>query len=169
MRKVANAWDWFTRDTPGAVSDPMFPPACCPIGSARRRFWPSGSPEVLAFLEDMTERFQPLEDTATSTKVGIGIATGADDVFITDDAHGVEPDRLIPLLTSADITTGHVQWQGPDLVSPWDEEGQLGDLMAYPKLKAYCLQHAAVLKKRHVAQKQQHRWYATIDKAPRPA
>ncbi|MBK8228489.1 MAG: Eco57I restriction-modification methylase domain-containing protein [Flavobacteriales bacterium] len=159
--------DWFTRETPGSVADPMFSACVLPDWFRTEEIWPSGSPEVLAFLEDMTERFQPLEDTATGTKVGIGIATGADDVFITDDAHGVEPDRLIPLLTSADITTGRVQWQGEYLVSPWDEEGQLVDLMAYPKLKAYFLQHAAVLKKRHVAQKQQHRWYATIDKVHR--
>lgn len=158
---------WFTSETPGAVSDPMFSACVLPDWFRTEEIWPSGSPEVLAFLEDMAERFQPLEDTATGTKVGIGIATGADDVFITDDAHGVEPDRLIPLLTSADITTGRVQWQGEYLVSPWDEEGQLVDLMAYPRLKAYFHQHAAVLKKRHVAQKQQHRWYATIDKVHR--
>ncbi|TXI78436.1 MAG: SAM-dependent methyltransferase [Flavobacteriales bacterium] len=159
--------DWFTRETPGAVSDPMFSACVLPDWFRTDEIWPSGSPEVLAFLEDMAERFQPLEDTATSTKVGIGIATGADDVFITNDAQGIEPEQLIPLLTSADITTGRVQWQGEYLVNPWDEAGQLVELMAYPKLKAYFLQHAVVLKKRHVAQKQQHRWYATIDKVHR--
>ncbi|MBL0129562.1 MAG: Eco57I restriction-modification methylase domain-containing protein [Flavobacteriales bacterium] len=155
---------WFEQSEPNATHDAMFSACVLPDWFRTEEIWPSGSPEVLAFLEDMVERFHPLEDAATGTKVGIGIATGADDVFITNDAACVEPDRLIPLLTSADITTGHVQWTGNYLVDPWDENGQLVDLTRYPRLSAYFLDNAGALKKRHVAQKRPERWYSTIDK-----
>lgn len=156
--------EWYEKDKPGAVRDKMFSACVLPDWFRTEEIWPSGSPEVLAFLEDMVERFHPLEDAATGTKVGIGIATGADDVFITDDAQCVEQERLIPLLTSGDITTGRVQWKGEHLVNPWDANGQLVHLAHYPKLSAYFQQHATALKQRHVAQKRPDRWYATIDK-----
>jgi|HubBroStandDraft_1064217.scaffolds.fasta_scaffold25998_2 hypothetical protein len=35
---------------------------------------------------------RPLEDDLTGTKVGIGLATGADGVFITKDPDAPEPD-----------------------------------------------------------------------------
>ena len=155
---------WFEQNEPHAAHDPMFSACVLPDWFRTEEIWPSGSPEVLAFLEHMAERFHPLEDVATGTKVGIGIATGADDVFITNDAACVEPDRLIPLLTSADITTGHVQWTGNYLVDPWDAQGQLVDLARHPRLSDYFHEHAVVLKKRHVAKTRQERWYSTIDK-----
>jgi methylase of polypeptide subunit release factors len=155
---------WFEQDKPRAQHDPHFSACVLPDWFRTDEIWPSGSPEVLAFLEDMAERFHPLEDAATGTKVGIGIATGADEIFITSDADCVEPDRLIPLLTSADITTGTVQWKGDYMVNPWNMDGQLVDHTRYPRLSDYFQQHATVLKKRHVAQKRPDRWYATIDK-----
>ncbi|MBK8949562.1 MAG: Eco57I restriction-modification methylase domain-containing protein [Flavobacteriales bacterium] len=160
----ARLTSWFEHDTPGAVRDPMFSACVLPDWFRTEEIWPSGSPEVLTFLEDMAERFHPLEDAATGTKVGIGIATGADEVFITEDANCAEAERLLPLLTSADITTGRVQWKGNYLVNPWDANGQLVDLSPHPKLSAYFARHAPALKKRHVAQKRPDRWYATIDK-----
>lgn len=163
-RGGARLKDWFDQDAPGMVRDPLFSACMLPDWFRTEEIWPSGSPEVLTFLEDMAERFHPLEDAATGTKVGIGIATGADEVFITDDANCAEAERLLPLLTSADITTGRVQWKGNYLVNPWDANGQLVDLSQHPKLNAYFEQHALVLKKRHVAQKRQARWYGTIDK-----
>ena len=155
---------WFEQNEPSATHDTMFSACVLPDWFRTEEIWPSGSPEVLAFLEDMTERFQPLEDVATGTKVGIGIATGADEVFITDNADCVEHERMTPLLTSADITTGHVQWTGKYLVDPWDARGQLVDLSRHPRLSNYFHEHVGVLKKRHVAQKRPERWYATIDK-----
>ncbi len=38
----------------------------------------------LALIADLEARFPPLQDPATGTRVGIGVATGCDDVFITD-------------------------------------------------------------------------------------
>ena len=56
--------------------------------------WPCHSPEQLALLRRLEDRFPPLE---VSAKVGIGVATGNDGVFITKDKHLVEPSRLLKL------------------------------------------------------------------------
>lgn len=61
-----------------------------------------------------------------------------------------------------DVAGGRLQWSGHYLVNPWNNDG-LVDLNTYPKLKAYYEQHAAVLKKRHTAEKKRNGWYKTID------
>ena len=77
--------------------------------------------------------FPPLEDTATGTRVGIGVASGADSVYLTDDTDVVEPDRLLPLLMTRDTATGEAKWSGTHLVNPW-EDGRLVDLDDFPRL-----------------------------------
>lgn len=125
--------------------------------------WPAGSPSRLALIEALNDRFPPLEDANTGTRVGIGVATGADSVFITTDAD-VEPRRLLPLSMVKDTTSGSHSWSGHYLVNPWDADGQLVDLAALPRLRAYYQRHAAALKRRHVAGKRPAHWYRTIDK-----
>src|ERR1700687_5173919 len=46
--------------------------------------WPCASPEQLALLRKLENGFLPLEANA---RVGIGVATGNDKIFITKDAH----------------------------------------------------------------------------------
>ncbi|MEU7943727.1 N-6 DNA methylase [Micromonospora taraxaci] len=125
--------------------------------------WPSGSPSRLALIEALNERFPLLQDSTTGTRVGIGVATGADSVFITTGAD-VEPGRLLPLSMVKDTTSGSHSWSGHYLVNPWDRDGQLVDLAELPRLRAYYQRHAAALKRRHVASKRPAHWYRTIDK-----
>jgi len=40
--------------------------------------WPSGDPQAVALVRLLEDRFPPLEDPATGTRVGIGVATGAE-------------------------------------------------------------------------------------------
>ncbi|MGK5446449.1 Eco57I restriction-modification methylase domain-containing protein [Streptomyces radiopugnans] len=126
--------------------------------------WPAASPARLAMLEDLTKRFGLLEDPRTGTRVGIGVATGADKVFLTQDADAVEPDRLLPMAMVRDTTNGTLDWGGTYLVNPWSTDGDLVDLDAYPRLASYLDRHGDALRKRYVAVKQPHRWYKTIDK-----
>ncbi len=122
--------------------------------------WPCHSPEQLALLRQLEDQFPPLELNA---KVGIGVATGSDRVFITTDAELVEPSRLLKLALAKDLSDGTVRWSGHYLVNPWNHDG-LVDLKAYPKLQAYYERHAAALKKRHTAEKSTSKWYKTIDR-----
>ncbi|MFN0092174.1 MAG: class I SAM-dependent DNA methyltransferase [Acidimicrobiales bacterium] len=105
-----------------------------------RDLWPSGSPSQLALLADLECRFAPLEDERTGTRVGIGVATGCDEVYITRDPTLVEEDRLLPLLLAGDLTDGGPAWSGRYLVNPWDGSG-LVDLAKYPKLRRHFEAH----------------------------
>lgn len=125
--------------------------------------WPSGNPANLALLADLESRFPPLEDPLTGTRVGIGVATGADSVYLTDDPDLVEADRLLPMLMTRDTTTGVAKWSGTYLVNPW-ENGKLIDLDAYPRMKRYLTSWNGEVRNRHVAQKNPSRWYRTIDR-----
>ena len=125
--------------------------------------WPSGSPGALELITDLEKRFDPLEDWRTGTRVGIGVATGCDEVFVVGDAPEVEPSRLLPMLTAHDITSGVPRWSGRHLVNPWDE-GRLVDLEAYPGLASYLRRHASRIKGRYVARNRPESWYRTIDR-----
>jgi len=122
--------------------------------------WPCHSPEQLTLLRRLEVRFPALESNA---KVGIGVATGNDSLFITKDANLVERSRLLKLATAKDLSGGTLQWSGHYLVDPWNCDG-LVDLKSYPRLRAYFEKHGAALKKRHTAVKNERGWYKTIDR-----
>ncbi len=125
--------------------------------------WPCTSPERLSLLKRLEAEFYPLESQGTGTKVGIGVATGADDIYITTDGASVESERLLPLAMAYDLVKGQLAWSGHYLVNPWDGPG-LVDLDKYPRLKAYLEEHGDRLRARHTAKKSDRGWYGTIDK-----
>jgi adenine-specific DNA-methyltransferase len=134
--------------------------------------WPTGPPTRLALIEHLTETFPPLHNPSLGTKVSIGIATGADKVFVTTDRTKAEPERLLPLAMRRDLMTGSFEWQGNYLVNPWDDDGRLVNLDDYPKMADYLRSHPD-LRQRHVAKKDPDSWFRTIDKVqsrltPRP-
>ncbi|MFJ4187458.1 Eco57I restriction-modification methylase domain-containing protein [Kitasatospora sp. NPDC089509] len=155
---------WYESEERKPIATAAFQAAPLPHWFPGEDSWPAASPARLAVLEDLGDRFRLLEDETTGTRVGIGIATGADKVFITDDRELVEPDRLLPLAMVRDTTSGSIDWSGSCLVNPWNSQGDLVDLAGYPKLAAYFRRHSGVLRKRYVAVKQPDRWYKTIDK-----
>jgi adenine-specific DNA-methyltransferase len=125
--------------------------------------WPTGSPVRLALIENLNDRFGPLDDPATGTKVSIGVATGADKVYITKDPTVAEPDRMLPLAMRRDLMSGTFDWQGNYLVNPWADDGSLVPLGDYPQMAAYLSEHPA-LKERFVAKRDPGSWHRTIDK-----
>lgn len=125
--------------------------------------WPCTSPERISLLKRLEANFPPLEDHATGTRVGIGIATGCDRVFVTTDADLVESSRLLPLAMVSDTLTGSMIWSGHYLVNPWDVNG-LVDLTQFPRLRAYLQSHQQELCKRNVARRRPELWFRTIDR-----
>lgn len=127
-------------------------------------FWPVGSPHIIKLLERIQENFFTLEEDGT-TRIGIGVATGADKAYIVDkDAGGmVEEDRLLPLVMADDIRSGRLTPPVKLLLNPWDEQGKLIDLASYPRFAEALGSHEAV-RKRFVAKKNPTSWYRTIDK-----
>ncbi|BFU96140.1 MAG: type II DNA modification methyltransferase [Nitrospira sp.] len=122
--------------------------------------WPCHSPEQLALLRTLEDQFSPLE---ASARVGIGVATGNDRVYLTTDSEIVESTRLLKLALAKDLSGGTLQWSGHYLINPWGSDG-LVDLDCFPKLKTYYQSHAAALKKRHTVEKNTIGWYKTIDR-----
>ena len=129
------------------------------------RSWPGGPPSRLAVINDLEARFATLEDEGTGTRVGIGVATGADQVFVTTDASIVEPDRLLPLAMAYDTMEGQLQWSKRHLVNPWRSDGEgLVNLNEFPKLRAYFEAHSQQLNGRNVAKRRPRDWFRTIDR-----
>jgi hypothetical protein len=104
----------------------------------------------------------PLDDPA-GTKVSIGVASGADKVYVTKDPTVAEPDRILPLAMRRDLMSGTFEWQGNYLVNPWADDGSLVSLDEYPRMTAYLSKHPEI-KERFVAKKAAGFWYRTIDK-----
>ena len=126
-------------------------------------------PWVLQFSDatDLVRRieqdFPALEEAGC--KVGIGVATGADGVYVGKlEELDVEPSRKLPLVMTRDIQSGHVEWRGFGVINPFTDEGPLVDLAAYPRLRAYLEAHRDAIAGRHVAKKDSSRWYRTIDR-----
>jgi len=125
--------------------------------------WPTGSPARLALIEALNDKFGPLDDPATGTRVSIGVASGADKVYITRDPTVAEPDRILPLAMRRDLMSGTFRWQGNYLVNPWAEDGSLVRLADYPRMAAYFSKHPEI-RERHVVKNAGESWYRTIDK-----
>ena len=114
-----------------AVSTQSLKAARLPAWFDAKTSWPSGDPSNLSLVSELERRLPLLEDPSTGTRVGIGLATGADAVFLTNDPDLVERDRLLPLLMTRDTTSGRADWSGTFLVNPWDS-GRLVELDQHP-------------------------------------
>ncbi len=126
--------------------------------------WPCSSPEALKLLKHLEATCFPLECKITGTRIGIGVATGADKVFISPVKPDIEPDRILPLALASDLKNGHVRWSGHYLANPWNEEG-LVDLDEYPLLRKHLNPHHQVLASRHTTKKDRAgNWHKTIDR-----
>ncbi len=125
--------------------------------------WLLGSMDQMALIRRLERQFPVLEQAGC--KVGIGVATGADKVFIGDfNALDVEPDRKLPLATTRDIVSGEVKWNGQYVINPFVDGGGLVDLSNYPRLRRYLEARHEVVAGRHCAQKSPANWYRTIDR-----
>jgi hypothetical protein len=138
-----------------------------------REWYQDGSPWIAtqrdAFdrLSLLASRFPCLEDSAPETTVGIGVATGADDIYVLPSKSSeVEESCQLPLVMAGDISPAQINWSGHHLIDPFDDESATGlrDFTAFPGLAAYFEKHRARLQKRHVAKKRPDTWYRTIDR-----
>lgn len=122
---------------------------------------PLASPGRLRVLNDLANRFPALEDAGV--KLGIGVASGCDEVYVTEDTSLVESERLLPLFFMRDWRAGRRD-ANKCLVNPWSDDGTLVDLDDYPKLKDYLERNEERLKRRRVAKDHPTSWYRTLDK-----
>jgi hypothetical protein len=127
------------------------------------RPWMLEKPHLLNFMRRLEEGLPTLEEAGC--KVGIGVATGADRVFIAPfEELDVEADRKLPLVTTRDIQSGSVKWHGLGVLNPFEADGGVVDLERYPKFARYLDLHAAAIKARHVSKRNPKGWFRTIDR-----
>jgi hypothetical protein len=125
--------------------------------------WILESSDQMALVRRLEREFPTLE--GAGCKVGIGVATGADKVYIGPfEDLDVEPDRKLPLVMTRDILTGAVVWRGFGVINPFADEGGLVNLDDYPRLKRHLEEHKDEVLGRHCAQKIPANWYRTIDR-----
>lgn len=128
-----------------------------------REPWILQSFDQLAVVRRLEAEFPFLEESGC--KVGIGVATGADKVYIKPfESLDIEFDRKLPLVKTKDIQSGEVKWQGLGVINPFSDNGSLVDLSKYPRFANYLELHADTIKKRNCAKKNPKSWYRTIDR-----
>lgn len=154
---------WIQRSRSRTLTTPSVKASRLDRWFSGRDLWPAATPAQLALIADLERRFPPLEDPGTGTRVGIGVATGCDDVYITTDSGLVEQERLLPLVQASDTPAGVIDWSGSYLVNPWNQDG-LVDLRENPRLASYLDANADRLRLRHVAKARPAQWYRTIDR-----
>lgn len=125
--------------------------------------WLLDAPERLRLLRRLEAEFPDME--GAGCKVGIGVATGADKVFIGKyDELPVEEARKLPLAMASDLVGTRLDSRGWGVINPFEEDGTLASLDAYPQFGTYLREHKERLAGRHCAKKNVHGWYRTIDR-----
>ncbi|MEO1806746.1 MAG: Eco57I restriction-modification methylase domain-containing protein [Bacteroidota bacterium] len=98
-------------------------------------------------------------------KIGIGVATGRDKVFIGENLNEyVEAELLVPIITAKELKANEYRPSKKWVINPFNERGQLINLRNYPKAATYLAMFRDELVKRHIAKKNPDDWYRTIDK-----
>ena len=117
-----------------------------------------------AFIADADySAFQTIEQQGF--KIGIGVATGADAIFVSSKLPDfVEEELILPSINARDLRDNNFAWKGEYLFNPYNQDGTLVDLSMYPKAQSYLEAHRPQLAARHIARKSPSKWYKTIDR-----
>jgi hypothetical protein len=124
--------------------------------------WVLSTPEQLTLLRRLEEQYPPLE--SGDTRVGIGVATGNDKVYIVGSDADIEEDRLVPLVMRDDIKDGRIRDGKRFVLNTFRDGGGVIELADYPRLARYFEVHVNSVRARHVAQNNERSWFRTIDR-----
>jgi hypothetical protein len=100
----------------------------------------------------------------TDIQIRAGIATGADDILILSetDAQRMSNQVDYPQVRGENIRKGEVN-QELYILNPYDSDGKVIDLEAYPRVKEYLEYHRPDLQERYCVRKKGKLWYETHD------
>ena len=96
--------------------------------------WVLSSPVHLETLRALEAKFASIESTA---RIGIGVATGNDELYIVRRNADIEPDRFVPLVMRDDIEKGKIRDAGRFVINTFDDTGHVVNLDQYPRLRNY--------------------------------
>ena len=118
-------------------------------------------------LAHIADSFPTIEESGAGTEVGIGVASGADEIYMNPQTKAeLEQSCLLPIVTSEDIRGGSIEWNNRYMLNPYDhrDDRQMLDLAMFPKVCAYLNRNAEKLKSRYCAKKHPDAWYRTLDR-----
>ena len=118
-------------------------------------------------FESITCSFPTIEQSGAGTQVGIGVASGADEIYVDPQRNAeIEDSCLLPLVASEDIRSGNIEWDGRYILNPYDphNDRKMLELSNFPKAGKYLESHASRLKARYCAKKHPGSWYRTLDR-----
>lgn len=119
--------------------------------------------DQLTLVRRLESEFSLIEEAGC--KVGIGVATGADKVYIGPmEELDIEESRKLPLATTKDVESGEVKWRGLGVINPFEQDGTPVDLKKYPRLARYFSAHQTAIAGRNCAKMHPKSWYRTIDR-----
>ena len=108
-------------------------------------------------------RTQTLADRGCVVRVGP--ALGVTSAFVVEPTESdIEPELLLPWVSSSEVRDGTVQWRGHCVVSVFGEAGKLVDLGKYPKLKRHLMRYRRELEGRYIVRHSGRPWYSTIER-----
>src|SRR5439155_7670422 len=71
---------------------------------------------------------------------------------------------LGPLVMRGDLDRGQVRNGHRFVINTFGDDGRIVDLGKYPRLARYLDSHEAIIRKRHVSQRNPGSWFRTIDR-----
>lgn len=125
--------------------------------------WIISSSENFNLLRDLEKKF-PLIEKDEEVKIGIGVATGCDRVYVIDKTIDIEPDRLVPLVMRDNIIDGRINRPEKFVINTFQDNGKIICLSQYPKLSKYFSDWSEEIRGRHVSKKNSVAWFRTIDR-----
>jgi len=125
--------------------------------------WLTEANSHIELIRRLERDYPTLEEAGC--RVGIGVATGADGIYIGRyEDLDVEDERKVPLIGTKDICHGNVIWKGRGVVNPFEPDGSIADLEKYPRFKKFVLENEVLIRRRNVASRAGNNWYRTIDR-----
>lgn len=98
--------------------------------------WIFDNSKRISLLRKIENHYPLIENTGC--KIGIGVATGADKVFIVDYENDiVEREPLIPLVQATDIKTGEIIWQHKAIINPFTEDGRFHNISEMTSINSF--------------------------------
>jgi adenine-specific DNA-methyltransferase len=113
-----------------------------------------------------TNHSAKLGDEGFGIDIKVGLATGADSVFINPpaDAH-IEQGLLTPIMLASDFKVNKTNARSAILLNTWDptDPQKPIKLRDWPNASRYLRRNKKLLESRHVAKKHPREWYRLID------
>ena len=118
-------------------------------------------------LWDDVKRFNSMQlgDSEFGVSIKVGLATGADNVFINPSTEAqIEPDLLVPFVLSSNLNNHQIH-KTELLLNTWDPNNTKKPIKLddWPNTSKYLNENKEKLKSRYIAKKNPARWYRLID------